>query len=140
MLVPSYRSPRHCILSCFLAVRTVDLRGHVIGARCAGPAADRASRSAGVDPQPDHLSHLPPRRRRQAGDSAAARRHLPRLRRDRRQQPRPAAPIRRHARSVDDRRDFFTARRYASAGNSYGPVSLSVCLSVTSRRSIETAE
>jgi len=35
---------------------------------------------------------------------------------------------------------FFTARRYASAGNSYGPVSLSVCLSVTSRRSIETAE
>jgi len=37
---------------------------------------------------------------------------------------------------------FLPARRYASAGTSYGPVSvcLSVCLSVTSRCSIETAK
>ena len=32
------------------------------------------------------------------------------------------------------------AQRYASAGTSYGPVSVCVCLSVTSRSSIETAE
>jgi len=37
---------------------------------------------------------------------------------------------------------FLPARRYASAGTSYGPVSvcLSLCLSVTSRSSIQTAE
>jgi len=33
---------------------------------------------------------------------------------------------------------FLPARRYASAGTSYGPVS--ACLSVTSRSSVETAE
>jgi len=32
------------------------------------------------------------------------------------------------------------ARRYSSAGTSYGPVSVCLCLSVTSRNSIETAE
>jgi len=33
---------------------------------------------------------------------------------------------------------FLPARRYASAGTSYGP--LSVCLCVTSRSSVEAAE
>jgi len=32
---------------------------------------------------------------------------------------------------------FLPARRYSSAGTSYGPVSLSVCLSVTSQCSIK---
>ena len=33
---------------------------------------------------------------------------------------------------------FLPARRYASAGASYGPVSMFVCLSVSSQCSIET--
>jgi len=51
-----------------------------------------------------------------------------------------------HVRRIDVGHDaikqFSPARRYASAATSYGPVSvcLSVCLSVTSRCSIETAE
>jgi len=47
-----------------------------------------------------------------------------------------------HVRRIDVGHDaikqFSPARRYASAATSYGPVS--VCLSVTSRCSIETAE
>jgi len=35
---------------------------------------------------------------------------------------------------------FLAARRYASAGTSYVPVSVSVCRSVTSRCSVETDE
>jgi len=44
--------------------------------------------------------------------------------------------------SILHRGQFLPARRYASAGTSYGPVSVCVCvcLCVTSRSSIETAE
>jgi len=47
--------------------------------------------------------------------------------------------------NVDTTADFFlflSARRSASAGSGYGPlyVCLSVCLSVTSRSSIDTSE
>ena len=41
---------------------------------------------------------------------------------------------------LDRRRVLLPARRYASAGTSHGSVSVSVCLSVTSRCSVETVE